>query len=157
MSDRKFVCPSSNPKAEDARVFAVVSGTVEAPRASYLAKGVSLDDTAMRLPDGVEPTRVFRFAGSCAEKGCGQFAGGNCQLGKTVAKLLHDVAEAMPACTIRGECRWYAENGPSICRKCPQVVTTVRPSDPELKAVLKQVPSASSAGSRPEQMRADIA
>lgn len=140
MSDRKFACPSSSPAAEDAKVFAVMAGSVEAPRASYLAKGVTLAKDDVQLPEGVEATRVFRFAGSCASKGCGQFADGACQLGKTVAKLLDDVADAMPACSIRGECRWFAENGPSICRKCPQVVTTVKPSDPQLREMLQQVP-----------------
>lgn len=145
MADRTYVCPSSSPSAPDAKVFAVMAGSVEAPRASYLAKGVSLANEDIRLPPDVEPTRVFRFSGSCAEKGCGQFANGACQLGKTVARLLGDAADAIPACSIRGECRWYAENGPAICRKCPQVVTTVKPSDPDLKAVLQQVPRSRSA------------
>lgn len=142
MSDRKFACPSSSPAAEDAKVFAVMTGSVEAPRASYLGKGVTIAKDDIHLPEGVEPTRVFRFAGSCAAKGCGQFANGACQLGKTVARLLDDVAEDLPVCSIRGDCRWFAENGPPICRKCPQVVTTVKPTDPHLRTMLQQVPRA---------------
>lgn len=148
MTDRKYACPSSSPSAPGAKVFAVMAGSVDTPRASYLAKGVSLESEEVSLPAGVEPTRVFRFSGSCVEKGCGQFANGACQLGKTVAKLLGDASDTIPACSIRGDCRWYAENGPSICRKCPQVMTTVRPSDPDLQAVLQQVPRGEAAASQ---------
>lgn len=142
MSQRRHACPSSHPKAEDARVFAVIGGTAHAPRASYLAKGVDLPEELLATPEGIAPTRVFRFTGTCKEGACQQFANGNCQLGKTIDRLLAPVSDNVPACTIRGECRWFAENGSAICLKCPQIVTTLRPTDPELLSALAQVPVA---------------
>jgi hypothetical protein len=142
MSEPGPLCPSSSPSAESARVFAVVGGTPEAPRASYLAKNTEVPAHLLQTPEGIAPTRIFRFAGKCIEGGCGQFANGACQLGKTVNRMLDAVADSIPACTIRAECRWFAENGPSICLKCPQVVTTVRSSEPELQAMLAQVSAA---------------
>lgn len=139
MTDRKFACPSADPRMENARVFAVMAGTEQEPRAAYLAKGVDVPEAALALTEGVLPTRVFRFTGTCGEKGCSQFGNGKCQLGKTVNRVLGAVADAVPACSIRADCRWFAENGSAICFKCPQVITTVLPSEPALLSMLQQV------------------
>lgn len=139
MSKTDLACPSANPDTPNARVFAVIGGTAEAPRASYLAKGVDVPEALQATPEGILPTRIFRFTGTCQASGCQQFANGNCQLGKTVNRLLEPASDEIPACTIRANCRWFAENGSAICLKCPQVVTTLRPSEPDLLAVLAQV------------------
>lgn len=150
MTERKLACPSADPRMENARPFAVVAGTADAPRASYLAKGVDIPEAMRALPPGVSPTRVFRFTGTCSERACSQFANGACQLGKTANRVLEAVAETVPACAIRADCRWYAENGSAICLKCPQVVTSVRPSEPALLEMLKQV-DRSELAMRPDQ------
>lgn len=144
MTDRKFACPSADPRMESARVFAVMTGTEQDPRAAYLAKGVDVPQAALALTQGVAATRVFRFTGTCGETGCSQFGNGRCQLGKAVNRVLEAVTEAVPACSIRADCRWYAENGSAICFKCPQVITSVLPSEPALLSMLQQV-------ERPEQ------
>ena len=142
MTDQPMSCPSSDPSAKDARVFAVIGGTAEEPRASFLAKGVEVPAELLATPEGIAPKRIFRFTGKCENGACGQFANGNCQLGKTVSRMMADVVDTVPACTIRGDCRWYAENGPAICRKCPQVVTTVQPAEADMHKVLHEVRSA---------------
>ena len=47
-----------------------------------------------------------------------------------IVDLLPAVTEALPACRIRPECRWYRQEGRPACMRCPQVVTqTYQPTE----------------------------
>jgi hypothetical protein len=47
-----------------------------------------------------------------------------------IARYPHPVVKALPVCTIRAECRWFAQEGRAACERCPQVVTEVhQPSE----------------------------
>ncbi len=129
MTETEFSCPSAPSDGEDCKVFGIVGGTPDKPQVSYLGKGVEVPPEALTPPPGIAPTRIFRFSGGCVASGCSQFSGGQCQLGKKVERFLEPVVDQLPACTIRATCRWYAENGRSICFKCPQVITTVYEGD----------------------------
>jgi hypothetical protein len=132
---RPLSCPSAQPDMEEARVFAVIAGTAEEPRAAYLkAEAVVTADLVDRIGE-IEPTRVFRYAARCEESRCAHHDGDRCALGARIAEMLSPVTDSLPSCQIRPSCRWYAEVGGEACRRCPQVVTSV----PEAQARLREV------------------
>jgi hypothetical protein len=116
---------------DGAVAFGIVEGTVEEPRVTYLREPLPVTDQLLDLAKPVEPTEVFRFAAPCAESGCQHFDGEACQLGHKVAQNVSvTIAGRLPACRIRPSCRWFHEQGPAACARCPLIVTTdYRPSD----------------------------
>jgi len=132
---RPLSCPSAQPDMAEARVFAVVGGTPEAPRVAYLkAEAVVTPELAERIGD-LPPTSVFRYAARCEESRCVHHDGNRCALGARIAAMLEPVTDSLPSCQIRPSCRWYAEVGGEACRRCPQVVTAI----PEAQARLREV------------------
>ena len=111
----------------DAHAFGIVSGTPAEPRIAYLKHSADVTPEMMAELGDLDPTRVFRFSARCESSRCAQFADGQCGLGQRIAAQLPPVVAALPSCQIRATCRWYAENGDSICFRCPQVVTVVPP------------------------------
>lgn len=71
----------------------------------------------------VNPREIFRTAASCAESGCKHFNGKDCRLAMGVVEKLPPVAEALPTCSIRRNCRWWQQEGKAACLRCPQIVT----------------------------------
>jgi hypothetical protein len=131
--DLDFSCPSAPPDSEDAKVFGVVLGDIDEPRVAYLERGTSVpEDLIANASDVVSLTRIFRFSGKCVNGACAQFKDGQCRLGADVAAKMDAVTDRIPACTIRATCRWFAENGPEVCLRCPRVVTTVFRDDKTL-------------------------
>jgi hypothetical protein len=132
---RPLSCPSAQPDMEGARVFAVVGGTADKPRAAYLkADAVITPDLARRIGD-LPATSVFRYAARCEESRCVHHEGDRCALGARIAAMLEPVTDTLPSCQIRPTCRWHAEVGGEACRRCPQVVTSI----PETQARLREV------------------
>jgi len=87
----------------------------------------------------------YRFAGPCVTQQCGFWNGRQCGLGERLSESLRhaesvlatDSAEPaggmdgvtrtkIPKCAIRPTCRWFAEQGPDVCRACTFVVTDSR-------------------------------
>lgn len=135
MAARPLSCPSAQPDMEEARVFAIIGGTPEAPRAAYLkADAVVTPEIAGQI-GGLLPTQVFRYAARCEESRCSHHDGERCALGARIAAMLPAVVDSLPSCQIRPSCRWYAEVGAEACRRCPQVVTAI----PEGQAQLREV------------------
>ena len=64
-SDPTVLCPSAHPDMAGARVFAVVGGSVDAPRADYLEHAVPLTPEIRALAGPVDPAEVL-FRGSSA-------------------------------------------------------------------------------------------
>lgn len=123
--DPSVLCPSAHPDMAGARVFAVVGGSVDAPRADYLEQAVPLTDELRALAQPVDPAEVFRMASPCVEGACQHFdgAGHSCRLARKTAALAPIVVERLPRCAIRPTCRWWKQEGVSACRRCPQVAT----------------------------------
>lgn len=69
------------------------------------------------------PEARFRFVNRCVEKGCQNWSDGVCGVIKSVLARLDAAAQPtdLPACGIRSNCRWYAQQGADACRVCPQV------------------------------------
>lgn len=117
------LCPSARPEMANSAVFGVVAGTVEDPRVTYLNQRQPVSDELMALSGLVTPTEVFRIAAPCAGKGCQHFDGTNCGLATRIVGQLSTVAESLPPCPIRRDCRWWQQEGKAACMRCPQVVT----------------------------------
>ncbi|MFT3720818.1 nitrogen fixation protein [Pseudorhodoferax sp.] len=119
------LCPSAHPDLPGARVFAVVVGSVDQPRADYLEHAVPLTGEIRALAAPVDPAEVFRMASPCVGSACGHFdAGGHvCRLARKTAALAPIVVERLPRCAIRPQCVWWKQEGVSACRRCPQVAT----------------------------------
>jgi len=121
-------CPSGSAEDRHARIFGIVGGRADAPTVTYLAHPVRVTPGLIERLDGVSPAEVFRVVSPCAEAGCKHFAEGECGIARRVAEL-PAVAHALPPCSIRATCRWFAERHGAACLRCPQVVTLTPKSD----------------------------
>lgn len=120
---RELSCPSSRPEIRGAALFGVVGGSVEEPRVTYLPKPLPASAEVLNLVGDVAPTEVFRFVGPCVGDACSNFESGRCQLASRIIRLLPIVTSDLPECSIRPQCRWWAEEGVAACMRCPQVAT----------------------------------
>jgi hypothetical protein len=135
------LCPSTQPEVENSVAFGIISGTVEDPRLNYLPKPHLVTEKLLARSGSVKPTEIFRFAGSCAEKSCQHFDGANCRLAERVANQLPAVTEALPACRIRSNCRWWQQEGKAACLRCPQIVTDAHNPSDEILAISDSPPN----------------
>lgn len=138
-TDDQRTCPSAQPHLPDARVIGVVLGGDAGPRVSYLERDVTVSAEDLGMLGDVRPTRVLRFAAKCQSGSCAQFRDGACRLGRDVAAMIGQADAAPPACSIRRTCRWFAENGPSVCLRCSRVVTDPTAADAVLRTVAAKV------------------
>ena len=136
-NDKPLLCPSAQPGMQASRVLGVVAGTAEAPELAYLNERLDVSAELLASTAPAKPTQVFRFAAHCEEKACCHFDGRNCSLATRIVQILPAVTEALPACLIRPECRWYQQEGRAACMRCPQVVTeTYQPGEDYKRAAL---------------------
>ena len=117
------LCPSAQPDWDGAVTVGVVLGTAVEPHLVHLDHPLPVSRELLEITGPVAPTEVFRFAAPCLCSGCVHFEGARCQLATRVVKLLSPVAERIPSCPIRPNCRWWQQEGPAACLRCPQVVT----------------------------------
>ena len=137
-----YTCPSASPDMADARVLGVVLGDEHEPRVAYLEKGVAVPPEALNPIEGVSPTRVLRFAGKCLSSGCAQFQEGRCRLGRDILASVDPAPDRVPDCSIRPTCRWFAENGAEVCKRCARIMTTVTRGEPKLLEIANRVVAA---------------
>ena len=126
--EARLSCPSAQPDMQDARIFGVIAGTPAEPRVAYLKKQAQVTPAMLDQLEGLDPTRVFRYAARCENGRCAQYEGGRCSLAQRIVAQLAPVVSDLPSCQIRDTCRWFAEEAGAACVRCPQVVTLV-PSD----------------------------
>ena len=129
------LCPSAQPGMEGCRIIGLVQPEGATVRLAYLNEHVPATPELLAMAAPVKPTEVFRLAATCAEHQCPHFDGTDCQLAARVVKLLPAVVETMPPCLIRKECRWYAQEGPAACKRCPEVTTVSYDISPEMLEV----------------------
>ncbi len=84
-------------------------------------------ESVLPMPNVVRSTLVAngalqttRFVGPCVQDECMNWNEG-CQLGKSLSRLSGHAHRAYPDCSIRSQCRWFLENGPSACDVCISV------------------------------------
>ncbi|MBB4981114.1 MULTISPECIES: hypothetical protein [Streptomyces] len=132
----ELLCPSAPADAAGAVLIGVVAGTPGAPRVTPTAHAmpVTLEITELARP--ASSGEVFRVAAPCRTSGCAHFKKSACQIASRSAVLLDEVVSELPRCPIRAQCRWFHQEGPSLCRRCPQIVTEQhRPSSEMLRIV----------------------
>jgi hypothetical protein len=118
-----LLCPSAHPEMARSRIFGVVGGTAEEPRVAFLEQTLQPSAGMSALRERVKPIEVFRIAATCVESSCRHYDGKDCQLVTRIVQILPAVADALPACRVRADCRWFAQEGKPACLRCPQVVT----------------------------------
>jgi hypothetical protein len=122
-ADNISLCPSARADWDNSQVFGVVSGTVDVPKVSYLKHTRPSTETISKLQGEVTPEEVFRVAAPCEEKSCQHFDGQDCRLAMRIVDQLPVVADQLPPCAIRRDCRWWQQEGVAAYFRCPQVVT----------------------------------
>jgi hypothetical protein len=138
---RPLLCPSSSADAPEAAVIGVVLGSVDEPRVRTLEHPVPVSDEILDSTAPLPPTRVLRISAVCQQDECRHFSGDRCAFASKVVRLLPEVTGTLPACGIRGRCRWFAQEGAAACLRCPQVVTQdVNPSPAMASAADPLVP-----------------
>ncbi|OUL31096.1 nitrogen fixation protein [Nostoc sp. 106C] len=122
-AEKTTLCPSARPEPENSVVFGLISGTVAEPRVAYLKQPQTLTDELIAKASPVTPAEIFRTASPCAIKGCQHFDGQDCRLATRIVEKLPAIAEELPPCAIRRDCRWWQQEGKAACMRCPQVIT----------------------------------
>ncbi len=130
-----YQCPSAQPNMRGAKVLGVVERHNERLEILYLDRLAPVSPDLLALTGDVEPTKIFRVAAMCAENRCQHFDGDRCRLAQRIVQLLPPVVDQLPRCSIRADCRWYAEEGAAACRRCPQIMTLNDSDDPRLTQV----------------------
>jgi hypothetical protein len=120
---KPLLCPSAQPDMAGSMAIGVVGGTAENPRLAWIEKPQPVTEDLLRLARPAQPTEVFRFAAHCEENACSHFDGAKCKLATRIVQILPAVSGALPPCQIRGECRWFQQEGRPACMRCPQIVT----------------------------------
>jgi hypothetical protein len=134
-AEQALKCPSAQPGMGDVQVLGVVVRDAEEPRLAYLDEAVAATPEMLEMAAPVPVSQVFRLSARCEEKKCTHFDGTRCQLAVRIARLLPEVVDSLPACTIRPECRWFRQEGRAACLRCPQIVTGTYEADERLQAV----------------------
>ncbi|MCC5603516.1 nitrogen fixation protein [Nostoc favosum] len=122
-ANKSTLCPSARPESVNSVVFGVVGGTVTEPRVAYLKKPQPITDELIAKASPITPAEIFRTAAPCATKSCQHFDGQDCRLAMRIVEKLPPVAEELPPCSIRRDCRWWQQEGKAACMRCPQVIT----------------------------------
>src|SRR5215217_3316213 len=127
--DRDRLCPSA--RCEEGAILLGIVG--EDGVVGYVSPLITIDnDFVQQAHKGRTPEKRFRFSQPCIEDGCQQWTGSRCGVidralqaaeEESVGGVFKDAA--LPKCTIRPRCRWFAQVGRSACAVCPLVITEV--------------------------------
>jgi hypothetical protein len=126
-ADDALWCPSAPPEVGN-----VVLGAVQPDgRVAYLRTRLQADAaTVQATPAGRTADQRFRFAAPCVSTRCRQWVDGACQVPQKLVDLELRAGPraraddaSLPHCSIRHQCRWFAQSGTSACLVCPLVVT----------------------------------
>src|ERR1700686_4957584 len=120
MPDR-LSCPSAEPNQNASAVIGVVGAKDGSAQVSLLPQPVPLDSVAHLIPDTIRVTEVLRLAGPCAEQRCSHFSDQRCTLASRVVARLPEVIDRLSPCGLRPSCRWWHQEGPAACHRCPQI------------------------------------
>jgi len=124
-SPAQLLCPSAPCKVGNQLLGAVGrDGRVE-----FFGQPVTMDERFVSLARlGRPPEQRFRFATPCVSKGCAHWKDQRCGVSDEVVATLGtgSAAAVLPACGIRGSCRWFAQSGAQACAVCTDVVREIR-------------------------------
>ena len=120
-------CPSA-PAAPGARLLGLLGSD---GRVHNLKSVMTVDAGFLEAAAEAGPVEArMRFASPCQTSGCAQWTGSRCGvIDRALAHIeaaLPVEAGALPPCTIRSDCRWFAQTGPRACGACAYIVTDRR-------------------------------
>jgi hypothetical protein len=130
-----ILCPSAQPDWDGSVVLGVIGGSADEPRLTHFASLAAVTSEVLALAAPVTPGEVFRFSAPCLEGRCHHYVNSTCRLAERMTSLLPEVTGRLPACAIRGQCRWWRQEGPAACRRCSQIVTDNYNPSPVMKEV----------------------
>jgi len=133
-SSSPLLCPSAQPFMEGARAIGLVDHAGDDPEVAYLERPLPATDELLAMAAPLRPTEVFRFAAPCRPDLCSHWNGAACKLASRIVDLLPARSLVLPKCNVRGECRWYAQEGRAACARCPDVVTQNEDPSEEMRA-----------------------
>jgi hypothetical protein len=134
------LCPSS--RCEDGATL--IGIVLPSGRVAFSSSRLEVDEEFVNIARaGRSPEKRFRFASACAKHGCRQWSNERCGVidrlidqrvssEPLVAQPKSEPLEAprsdaaLPACSIRSECRWFQQAGREACVICPDVITDMR-------------------------------
>ena len=120
-NNEDLLCPSA--RCEDGNIL--VGMVREDASVGYIPQKLHIDQNFVDKAnaDGMAERR-FRFASPCVQSGCMQWENGQCGVvEKATSELTEYVTEDLPKCSIRKDCRWFAQRSIEACRVCSWVVT----------------------------------
>jgi hypothetical protein len=120
---------------DNCKVLGVVQHDGARPMLLYLNRPLPATPDVLAMAAPLKPTEVFRLSATCAEHGCPHFDGADCQLATRIVRMLPEAVDTLPPCTIRRDCRWYAQEGGAACRRCPEITTVSYDVSPQTQAV----------------------
>ena len=129
------LCPSAQPGMDACRVLGVVQRYGPVPMIQYVEQLLPATPDILALAAPLKPTEVFRLAATCAEHKCPHFDGANCRLATRIVRMLPPAVDALPPCTIRKDCRWFAQEGVAACKRCPEITTVTYDLSPQTREV----------------------
>jgi hypothetical protein len=93
----------------------------------FIETPITIDEAFLQeAGEGVALEKLFRFSTRCVQSGCKQWSQGNCTVIQRIIDAAPDWPQqhpALPACSIRTTCRWYAQEGADACSYCAFVTT----------------------------------
>lgn len=95
---------------------------------TYLATPMPAAEVLPLIPEGVEPTRVLRFASHCVSA-CAHNINNDCTLITKIKQLPPVPEAALPRCHLRNRCQWWQQVGAEACGRCPAVSTKILATD----------------------------
>jgi hypothetical protein len=122
-SGSRLNCPSAQPNQTARAVIGVVGRQDGKPQVTLLPQPVSLESVSHLIPDTIPVTEVLRLAAPCAERHCSHFNDQHCTLAARIVSRLPAVVDRLSPCALRPSCRWWHQEGPAACHRCPQIVT----------------------------------
>ena len=130
MADQNYLCPSA--RCEEGAILVGIVGANGV--VGYVAPAMKVDAEFVKTAhQGRTPESRFRFAQPCVEHRCMHWKEEHCGLIGEFKQAVSDAGvsapenKSAPHCTIRSQCRWFAQLGMSACAVCPLVVHTCRP------------------------------
>jgi len=120
--NKTILCPSSKCE-EGALLLGIVNGNGQI---NLLTEKKIIDKKFVQIAEsGRDPHTRFRFGNKCHKSGCSQWTGERCGVIDKLMDITKDLklAELLPECAIRPQCRWYDQSGAEACKICPYVIT----------------------------------
>ncbi len=118
-----------------ARPIGIISGTAEQTRIAFFKKSTLSGFPWREQFSTLDATQILRFAARCEKQRCCHFDGEHCSLGARIRRELPPVVDELPACSIRANCRWFAEQGRDVCLRCPQIVSMIPAADSAMNRI----------------------